>query len=149
MPDSPISMPESPIAELVRLIQLSVAPVFLLTGAATLLNVLGVRIREAAKLHDVRLHDLRHPHGSSAAGAGLSLHRIGALLGHRQPAATARYAHLAEDPVLCVRASGSAPRLQQSESGSEAVHGGLMCERVPSRVTQSLSPLGAPITDRD
>ena len=44
MPDSSISMPESPIAELVRLIQLSVAPVFLLTGAATLLNVLGIRL---------------------------------------------------------------------------------------------------------
>ena len=37
-------MPDSAMAELVRLIQLSVAPVFLLTGAATLLNVLGVRL---------------------------------------------------------------------------------------------------------
>jgi integrase len=58
------------------------------------------RIREVAKLEDVRLHDLRHTHGSSAAGAGLSLHLVGALLGHRQPATTARYAHLAEDPIL-------------------------------------------------
>ena len=57
------------------------------------------RIREAAKLDGVRLHDLRHSHGSSAAGAGLSLHLVGALLGHRQPATTARYAHLAENPV--------------------------------------------------
>jgi integrase len=57
------------------------------------------RIRELAKLDGVRLHDLRHTHGSSAAGAGLSLHLVGALLGHRQPATTARYAHLAEDPV--------------------------------------------------
>jgi integrase len=57
------------------------------------------RIRELAKLDDVRLHDLRHTHGSSAAGAGLSLHLVGALLGHRQPATTARYAHLADDPV--------------------------------------------------
>jgi integrase len=58
------------------------------------------RIRELAKLADVRLHDLRHTHGSTAAGAGLSLHLVGALLGHRQPTTTARYAHLAEDPVL-------------------------------------------------
>lgn len=57
------------------------------------------RIRELAGLDDVRIHDLRHTHGSSAAGAGLSLHLVGALLGHRQPATTARYAHLAEDPV--------------------------------------------------
>ena len=58
------------------------------------------RIRELASLEEVRLHDLRHTHGSSAAGAGLSLHLVGALLGHRQPATTARYAHLADDPVL-------------------------------------------------
>jgi hypothetical protein len=32
-------------------------------------------------------------------GTGLSLHQVGALLGHRQPVPTARYAHLAEDPV--------------------------------------------------
>ena len=57
------------------------------------------RIRDRAELGEVRLHDLRHTHGSSAASAGLSLHLVGALLGHRQPATTARYAHLAEDPV--------------------------------------------------
>lgn len=57
------------------------------------------RIRDRAGLEGVRLHDLRHTHGSSAAGAGLSLHLVGALLGHRQPATTARYAHLADDPV--------------------------------------------------
>ena len=33
-----------------------------------------------------------------AAGGGESLPLIGALLGHRQPATTARYAHLADDP---------------------------------------------------
>jgi hypothetical protein len=33
------------------------------------------------------------------AAAGLSLPLIGALLGHRQPSTTQRYAHLADDPV--------------------------------------------------
>jgi hypothetical protein len=33
------------------------------------------------------------------AGAGMSLPVIGKLLGHAQPATTARYAHLAADPV--------------------------------------------------
>jgi hypothetical protein len=33
------------------------------------------------------------------AASGLSLPIIGALLGHSQPATTARYAHLASDPV--------------------------------------------------
>jgi integrase len=57
------------------------------------------RIRERAELEDVRLHDLRHSFASMGAAAGLSLPLIGALLGHRQPSTTQRYAHLADDPV--------------------------------------------------
>jgi integrase len=57
------------------------------------------RIRHRAGLSDVRLHDLRHSHASVAAGAGLSLLLIGKLLGHQTPTTTARYAHLADDPV--------------------------------------------------
>jgi site-specific recombinase XerD len=34
-----------------------------------------------------------------AVVGGLSLPMIGALLGHSQPATTARYAHLAADPL--------------------------------------------------
>jgi len=57
------------------------------------------RIRKAAKLDDVRLHDLIHSFASVAAGGGSSLVVIGALLGHSQPQTTARYAHLADDPI--------------------------------------------------
>jgi len=57
------------------------------------------RIRAAAGLHDVRIHDLRHSFASIGASAGMSLPVIGKLLGHTQPATTARYAHLAADPV--------------------------------------------------
>jgi integrase len=57
------------------------------------------RIRKAAKLDDVRLHDLRHSFASVAASGGQSLIVIGKMLGHSQPATTARYAHLADDPV--------------------------------------------------
>lgn len=57
------------------------------------------RIRHAAQLDDVRIHDLRHSFASVAAGAGMSLPVIGALLGHSQPGTTARYAHLSENPV--------------------------------------------------
>jgi integrase len=57
------------------------------------------RIRNAAGLSDVRLHDLRHSFASVAASRGMSLPVIGALLGHSQPATTARYAHLAADPL--------------------------------------------------
>ena len=57
------------------------------------------RIRHMAGLDDVRIHDLRHSFASVAAAQGLSLPVIGALLGHSQPATTARYAHLAQDPL--------------------------------------------------
>jgi len=50
-------------------------------------------------LLDVRIHDLRHSFASVAASSGMSLHMIGKLLGHSQAATTARYAHLADDPM--------------------------------------------------
>jgi integrase len=57
------------------------------------------RIRKSAGLEDVRLHDLRHSFASVAASGGQSLVVIGKMLGHSQPQTTARYAHLADDPV--------------------------------------------------
>ncbi len=56
------------------------------------------RIRERAGLGDVRLHDLRHSFASVGAAAGLGLPILGAILGHRNHATTARYAHLDDDP---------------------------------------------------
>lgn len=55
-------------------------------------------VRAAAGLPDLRMHDLRHSAAALGAGAGLSLHQIGNLLGHSQVRTTARYAHLALDP---------------------------------------------------
>lgn len=46
-----------------------------------------------------RIHDLRHTYASMLASAGMSLPIIGALLGHSQPATTARYSHLMDDPL--------------------------------------------------
>lgn len=63
------------------------------------LSHVWLRIRERAGLDGVRLHDLRHSFASVAAANGASLPVIGALLGHTQPATTARYAHLAADPL--------------------------------------------------
>ena len=56
-------------------------------------------VRRAAGLDGVRLHDLRHSFASFGAGASLGLPIIGKLLGHSQPATTARYAHLDADPL--------------------------------------------------
>jgi integrase len=56
-------------------------------------------VARRAGLVGVRLHDLRHTHASVGVGSGLGLPIIGKLLGHTQPATTARYAHLDADPV--------------------------------------------------
>ena len=56
-------------------------------------------VTEAADLHGVRLHDLRHTFASYGISSGLSLYTVGALLGHTQSATTERYAHLMEDPL--------------------------------------------------
>ena len=47
----------------------------------------------------VGLTDLRHSFASGAVALGESLPMIGKLLGHTQVQTTARYAHLAADPV--------------------------------------------------
>ena len=56
-------------------------------------------VSRAASLNGVRLHDLRHSFAAIGAGASLGLPMIGKLLGHSQPATTARYAHLDADPM--------------------------------------------------
>ena len=67
------------------------------------------RIAAAAEIADVRIHDLRHSHASFLVNAGYSLPVIGALLGHKTPQTTARYAHLADDTLSA--AAGSVGRV--------------------------------------
>jgi len=57
------------------------------------------RVRARAGLKDVRIHDLRHTFASAAVASGQGLPMIGKLLGHTQVQTTARYAHLAAEPV--------------------------------------------------
>lgn len=57
------------------------------------------KIRTAAKLPDLRIHDLRHTYASMLASSNLSLPVIGQLLGHTQAQTTARYAHLLDAPL--------------------------------------------------
>jgi integrase len=56
-------------------------------------------VRDAAQLEGFRLHDLRHSFASVGAALNLGLPVIGELLGHTDPATTARYAHLAVEPL--------------------------------------------------
>ena len=57
------------------------------------------RIRDRAKLEGVRIHDLRHSYASGGLLVGEGLPMIGKLLGHHHVHTTARYAHLANDPL--------------------------------------------------
>jgi site-specific recombinase XerD len=59
--------------------------------------------REASKggvdVRDVRIHDLRHTWGAMATSGGHALQVIGAVMGHRDPSTTIRYAHVAPSPA--------------------------------------------------
>lgn len=57
------------------------------------------RLRKRAGLPDLRIHDLRHSFASGALALGEGLPMIGKLLGHSQVQTTARYAHLADNPI--------------------------------------------------
>lgn len=52
----------------------------------------ALRLLEMRPLH---FHDLRHSAASAMIGEGVSLHTVGAVLGHRSAQSTKRYAHLA------------------------------------------------------
>jgi integrase len=56
-------------------------------------------VSRRARLNGVRIHDLRHTHASVGAGSGIGLQLVGKLLGHSSPQVTARYAHVADDPL--------------------------------------------------
>ncbi len=59
-------------------------------------------IRAAARLPDVRLHDLRHSYASFALAQGETVLTIGRLLGHRDAATTLRYLHF--NDLLAIQA---------------------------------------------
>jgi len=81
------------------------------------------RIRKAAGLDDVRLHDLRHAFASVAASAGMGLPIIGKMLGHTQAQTTQRYAHLASDPVKAAVAAvaGKIAAAMKASAGADTV----------------------------
>jgi integrase len=101
-------LPPGALAELARLPRLPDNPHVIVGGkpGAALVNLKDpwAVIRECAGLEDVRIHDLRHSFASVGAANGASLPILGALLGHSQPSTTARYAHLADDPLQAAAA---------------------------------------------
>jgi integrase len=57
------------------------------------------RIRKAAQLEDVRLHDLRHTVGTYAGQSGANAFLVRDLLRHKNLAMTGRYVNRADSPV--------------------------------------------------
>jgi integrase len=84
------------------------------------------RIRKAAELEDVRLHDLRHSFASVAASGGEGLPVIGKLLGHKQAVTTQRYAHVHLDPLVAVaeRVAGTINAAMGRQRGKGAKRAG-------------------------
>lgn len=70
-------------------------------------------------LSNVRLHDLRHAFASVGAASGMGLPIIGKMLGHSQAQTTARYAHLAADPVKAA-AAAVAGKIASAMSGKNS-----------------------------
>ena len=81
------------------------------------------RLRAAAGLPSLRIHDLRHAFASIAAMSGDSLLLIGKVLGHKQASTTERYAHLQDDPVRAVadRTARKIAALMNSEMAGSLV----------------------------
>ncbi len=81
------------------------------------------RIRQRAGLGDLRLHDLRHSFASVGVAANLGLPVLGAILGHRNQATTARYAHLDDDPrrAAAARISGEIAAALNGQPAGEVI----------------------------
>lgn len=91
-------------------------------GPVVGVNALWRRVRKAAGLDDVRLHDLRHTFASTAVASGASLYLVGKVLGHSQARTTEKYAHVHDDPIRAVAeatAKTIAARLDADQSPEE------------------------------
>ena len=66
------------------------------------------RVRVAAGVPDVRIHDLRHSAASFMINAGVDLYAVGRVLGHADHKSTMRYSHLANETLLAAVEAGAA-----------------------------------------
>lgn len=93
-------------------------------GAALVgVEKIWLKVRDLAGLEDVTLHGLRHAFASVGVNAGLSLPLVGALLGRSSESMTARYGHLASDPVrqAADKISGAISAALQGENKADVV----------------------------
>jgi integrase len=117
------SRPDEPDGKLVADLSRSLGREPTIREVAEAAQAVGIEL--PVGLRDLRQHDLRHSHASFLASDGLSLPVIGALLGHSNPATTARYAHLLDDPL----------RKATERVGERIAGGGAVAEVLPLKGT--------------
>ena len=79
------------------------------------------KIRDAAGLSAVRIHDLRHSFASVGVAFNQSLFIVGKILGHRRAETTQKYSHLQLDPVRAA-AEQTSQRLAGALKGRKAAN---------------------------
>ena len=82
-----------------------------------------MNLLERAGIKDFRFHDLRHTFASHLVMAGVPLHTVGQILGHKTPGMTMRYSHLS--PGYLKQAVGSLPAWGSGTKVAQAASGGM------------------------
>ena len=65
------------------------------------------KARRDARLHGLRIHDLRHSAASFMINSGVDLFAVGKVLGHADYKSTMRYSHLANETLLSAVEAGA------------------------------------------
>ncbi len=118
-----VPLPRSVLDELLKLPRLAGNPYVFVGrwGKGHLVNIAKPweRIKRAAGLDDVRIHDLRRTLGSWLVAAGASLPLIGRALNHSNVGTTAIYARLQLDPVRAALESNATRMLTVIEAAAK------------------------------
>ena len=78
-----------------------------------------LQFRRRCGFPDVRLHDLRRTKGAYAAISGVSLQKIGGMLGHKSLGSTQIYARLSEESVQDASRAADAAMQQAAMNSSK------------------------------
>jgi integrase len=81
----------------------------------TAVNTVWGRIRIAAGLPKLRIHDLRHQYASMLVNSGRTLYEVQQILGHSDPSVTTKYAHLSTKSLQNAANSASEKIAQASK----------------------------------
>lgn len=80
------------------------------------------RARKAAKLKDLRLHDIRHTTASRVVRATGNLMAASKALGHKRITTTQRYAHLAAEDVRSALDAAASPTIVTTDAQDKAAN---------------------------